>query len=288
MPAAGRIAQLAKAAAADARGTLLHGVHRAGTASWAHADCRRRGSKLGSGTASGEPRSSAAVGKPGSGFGSAELRPGAAALNAAGERETAAVSAAAPNVAAEQGPVAVPGTAAARGPTTVPNAAAEQEMSVAPDVATVPETVAAAAIPVRSGPAEMASRKEATVQTAAQPAVVCAVCSAASQPSQSSPLHPPLFAPSISELPLPDDSSSGSEADTGVRWLPSKCVCPDLRHQRQNRQPPNDDQNADHSNGDQNIDHQPNDSSEEYQDVNHQADGPSTSRDWDGPSTSRD
>uniref|UniRef100_A0A8C3DJ31 RNA-directed DNA polymerase n=2 Tax=Neoaves TaxID=3078114 RepID=A0A8C3DJ31_CORMO len=76
--------------------------------------------------------------------------------------------------------------------------------------------------------------------------------------------------------------------DTGIRWLPSKCVRPDLRHQRQNRQPPNDDQNANHPNDDQNVDHQPNDSSDNDQDVNHQADGPSTSRDWDGPSTSRD
>ena len=76
--------------------------------------------------------------------------------------------------------------------------------------------------------------------------------------------------------------------DTGVRWLPAKCVHPDLRHQRQNRQPPNDDQNANHPNGEQNVDHQPNDSSDDDQDVNHQADGPSTSRDWDGPSTSRD
>ena len=67
--------------------------------------------------------------------------------------------------------------------------------------------------------------------------------------------------------------------DTGIRWLPSKCVRPDLRHQRQNRQPPNDDQNTNHPDGNQNVDHQPNDSSDDDQDVNHQADGPSTSRD---------
>ncbi|XP_017592698.1 PREDICTED: endogenous retrovirus group K member 25 Pol protein-like [Corvus brachyrhynchos] len=61
--------------------------------------------------------------------------------------------------------------------------------------------------------------------------------------------------------------------DTGVRWLPARCVHPDLQHQRQNRQPPrqpsNDDQNADHSS---------NDPSDGDQDVDHQPD-PSTSRD---------
>ncbi|XP_039423953.1 transcription initiation factor TFIID subunit 4-like [Corvus cornix cornix] len=134
--------------------------------------------------------------------------------------------AAAPNAAAEQGPAAVPGTgaveetstapgaAAAQGTATAPNAAAEQETSTALGAAAAPETAAAAPVPVRWGPAETASRKDAAVQTAVQPAVVCAVCSASSQPSQCAPLRPPLFTPSVvSELPLPDDSSSGSEAD---------------------------------------------------------------------------
>ncbi|KAM4754003.1 uncharacterized protein ACIQIH_000385 [Cyanocitta cristata] len=85
-----------------------------------------------------------------------------------------------------------------------------------------------------------------------------------------------------------ETAAPGKSLDTEVCWLPSKCVRPDLRHQRQNRQPANDDQNANHPNGDQNVDHQPNDSSDDDQDVNHQADSPSTSRDWDGPSMSRD
>ncbi|XP_068891831.1 testis-specific gene A8 protein-like [Aphelocoma coerulescens] len=103
-----------------------------------------------------------------------------------------------------------PAEAAARGSAMELNAAAEQETSAALGTAATPETAAAAAVPVRSGPAEMASRKEAAVQTAVQPTVVCAVCSGS---SESVPLHPSLFATSVSELPLPDDSSSGSEAD---------------------------------------------------------------------------
>ncbi|XP_068856563.1 nematocyst expressed protein 3-like [Aphelocoma coerulescens] len=92
----------------------------------------------------------------------AERRPGAAAPNAAGERETASVSAAARNAAAEQGPGAAPNTATKQGP------------AAAPGAAVAPETTAAAPVPVRSGLAETASHKEAAVQTAAQPIAVCA------------------------------------------------------------------------------------------------------------------
>ncbi|XP_017592968.1 PREDICTED: endogenous retrovirus group K member 6 Pol protein-like [Corvus brachyrhynchos] len=61
--------------------------------------------------------------------------------------------------------------------------------------------------------------------------------------------------------------------DTGVRWLPARCIRPDLRHQQQNRQPPRQP-----SNDDQNVDHSANDPSDDDQDVDHQP-GPSTSRD---------
>ncbi|XP_041900283.1 endogenous retrovirus group K member 113 Gag polyprotein-like [Corvus kubaryi] len=119
----------------------------------------------------------------------AERQLGRAAPNAAGDHERGAVTSAALSMAAEQGP------------------------SMAPSAAVAPETAAAVPGPARSGLPETAPCKEAAVQTAAQPAAVCAVCSASSELSQSAPLRPFLFTPSTSELPLPDDSSSDSEAD---------------------------------------------------------------------------
>ncbi|XP_048185173.1 testis-specific gene A8 protein-like [Corvus hawaiiensis] len=125
--------------------------------------------------------------------------------------------AAAPGTAAEHGPATVPSAAGEHETgavlaATAPNAARVQETIAAPSAAVAPEMAAAASVPVWSGLAKTASCKEAAVQTAAQP-TVCTVCSASSELSQSAPLRPFLFAPSTSELPLPDDSSSGSEAD---------------------------------------------------------------------------
>ncbi|XP_041879995.1 testis-specific gene A8 protein-like isoform X2 [Corvus kubaryi] len=142
---------------------------------------------------------------------------GAAAPNAAGERETGAVSAAAPSAGTEQVTSTVLSTAVEQGPSAVPGAAV------------APETAAAAPVPARSGPADTTSHKEAAVQTAAQPTVVCAFCSGSSKLSQSAPLRPSLFAPSVSELPLPDDSLSGSEAD---EVLPPGCQAAVATQQR--------------------------------------------------------
>ncbi|XP_041877103.1 transcription initiation factor TFIID subunit 4-like isoform X2 [Corvus kubaryi] len=120
---------------------------------------------------------------------SAERRPEMAAPSAPGERETAAEAATAPNVAAVR------------------------ETAAAPGAAVAPES-AAASVAARSELAETASRKETAVKTAAQPAAVCPVCSGSGELSQSAS-HPRtfLFPPSTPKLPLPDDSSSGSEAD---------------------------------------------------------------------------
>ncbi|XP_041892642.1 testis-specific gene A8 protein-like [Corvus kubaryi] len=116
-----------------------------------------------------------------------------AAPSAPGERETAAEAATAPNVAAVRETAAVP--------------------AAAPGAAVAPES-AAASVPTRSELAEMASRKETAVKTAAQPAAVCPVCSGSGELSQSAlPPRTFLFTPSTPKLPLPDDSSSGSEAD---------------------------------------------------------------------------
>ncbi|XP_041892118.1 uncharacterized protein LOC121668410 [Corvus kubaryi] len=120
---------------------------------------------------------------------SAERRPETAAPSAPGERETAAEVATAPNVAAVW------------------------ETAAAPGAAVAPES-ASASVPARSDLAEMASRKETAVKTAAQPAAVCPVCSGSGELSQSaSPPRTFLFPPSTPKLPLPDDSLSGSEAD---------------------------------------------------------------------------
>ncbi|XP_068865146.1 mRNA decay activator protein ZFP36L3-like isoform X1 [Aphelocoma coerulescens] len=195
IPKAGGPAQLAKAAAADARGTpprtgpTLPALPAGATAPNQGAVWPAANPEV------ALPRENTEVDA------AAERRPGAAVPKAARGRETAADSAAAPNAAAEQGP------------SMALNAAVEQKMNTALGMAVAPEMAAAASIPVQSGPAETASCKEAAVQAAAQPGVVCAVCSGSSELSQSPPLRPPLFAPSISELPLPDDSSLGSEAD---------------------------------------------------------------------------
>lgn len=60
---------------------------------------------------------------------------------------------------------------------------------------------------------------------------------------------------------------------TGVRWVPARCVCPDLWHQKQNvasRQPSSGDQSANHQSQSLNDD----------QDADHQQAGPSTSGVW--------
>ncbi|XP_041883373.1 uncharacterized protein LOC121664259 [Corvus kubaryi] len=75
------------------------------------------------------------------------------------------------------------------------------------------EMATAAPAPDQSNLAEVASHKEAAVQTTAQPTAACA---ASFSSGQSVPPHPPLFIHGTSKLPLTYDSSLSSEAEEAL------------------------------------------------------------------------